>query len=125
MQQFESASEAYERIVEFYPELEQYKLHYAQCLFKSGLTSEATKVQEEDSISVAIADVIFVYTAIAFAGVVVVVFPRRYGRQDPLFVGFPAKHKYDACRGHIHSCVFMRALHSMYIAFVRSLTRKC
>jgi len=44
LQEFGPAAEAYERIVEFYPELEQYKLHYAQCLFKSGLTADATKV---------------------------------------------------------------------------------
>uniref|UniRef100_A0A7R9V8U6 Tetratricopeptide repeat protein 30 n=1 Tax=Chlamydomonas euryale TaxID=1486919 RepID=A0A7R9V8U6_9CHLO len=41
--QFEMASQMYEQLVNLYPENEDYKLYYAQALYKAGLYVEASK----------------------------------------------------------------------------------
>jgi len=40
---FRSAAQCYEELVKFHPEVDGYKLYYAQCLYKAGLYPEATK----------------------------------------------------------------------------------
>lgn len=40
---FRSAAQCYEELNKFYPEVESYRLYYAQCLHRAGLYPEATK----------------------------------------------------------------------------------
>lgn len=42
-QDFRSAAQCYEELVKYNPEVDSYKLYYAQCLYKAGLYPEATK----------------------------------------------------------------------------------
>lgn len=42
-QNFRMAAHCYEELCAFYPEVESYRLYYAQCLFKAGLYPEASK----------------------------------------------------------------------------------
>lgn len=43
IQDFGSAAECYEQLTQLHPEVEEYKLYYAQSLYKAGAYSEATK----------------------------------------------------------------------------------
>jgi len=43
LQDFRSAAQCYEELLKFHPEVDSYKLYYAQCLHKAGLYPEATK----------------------------------------------------------------------------------
>ncbi|XP_016522708.1 intraflagellar transport protein 70A isoform X2 [Poecilia formosa] len=43
IQDFSSAAECYEQLTQLHPEVEEYKLYYAQSLYKAGAYSEATK----------------------------------------------------------------------------------
>ncbi|XP_065194085.1 intraflagellar transport protein 70A-like [Sycon ciliatum] len=43
MQDFENAAECYEQLQVSYPDVDEYKLYYAQTLYKSGALQEATK----------------------------------------------------------------------------------
>jgi len=40
---YRSSAQCYEELVKFYPEVDAYKLYYAQCLAKAGLYPEATR----------------------------------------------------------------------------------
>lgn len=42
-QDYRSAATCYEELLRYYPEVDSYKLHYAQSLYKSGLYPEATR----------------------------------------------------------------------------------
>lgn len=42
-QDFSNASRIYEQLVKFYPEINDYKFHYAQSLYQDGLYDEALK----------------------------------------------------------------------------------
>ena len=44
MQDFVNASDCYEQLSIMHPEVEEYKLHYAQALYKACLYQEAMKV---------------------------------------------------------------------------------
>ncbi|XP_041830470.1 tetratricopeptide repeat protein 30A [Melanotaenia boesemani] len=43
IQDFASAAECYEQLTQLHPEVEEYKVYYAQSLYKAGVYSEATK----------------------------------------------------------------------------------
>mmetsp|Transcript_31666 Transcript_31666/g.51104 ORF Transcript_31666/g.51104 Transcript_31666/m.51104 type:complete len:664 (+) Transcript_31666:80-2071(+) len=43
IQDFRSASQMYEQLVRYYPEVEEYKIYYAQTLYKAGQYQEATR----------------------------------------------------------------------------------
>lgn len=43
LQDFRSAAQCYEELCRFYPDVDSYRLYYAQCLYKAGLYPEATK----------------------------------------------------------------------------------
>ncbi|KAM6904943.1 intraflagellar transport protein 70A [Xenentodon cancila] len=43
IQDFASAAECYEQLTQLHPEVEEYKVYYAQSLYKAGAYSEATK----------------------------------------------------------------------------------
>jgi tetratricopeptide repeat protein 30 len=43
MQDFRSAAQTYEQLVSVVPDVEEYKLYYAQCLYKAGIYEEAQK----------------------------------------------------------------------------------
>lgn len=50
MQDFRSSAQCYEELVRFYPDVDTYRVYYAQCLYKAGLYPEATKAcQRVDS----------------------------------------------------------------------------
>jgi tetratricopeptide repeat protein 30 len=50
MQDFRSAAQCYEELCRFFPEIDSYRVYYAQTLFKAGLYPEATKAcQRVDS----------------------------------------------------------------------------
>ncbi len=50
MQDFRSSAQCYEELVRFYPDVDSYRVYYAQCLYKAGLYPEATKAcQRADS----------------------------------------------------------------------------
>ncbi|TPX34411.1 hypothetical protein SeMB42_g07337 [Synchytrium endobioticum] len=44
LQEFVDAAECYEQLARLFPEVEEYKLYYAQCLYKAGNHVAATKV---------------------------------------------------------------------------------
>ena len=44
MQDYVNASDCYEQLTQLYPDQVQYKLYYAQSLYKCGLYSEAMKI---------------------------------------------------------------------------------
>lgn len=43
IQDFTSAAECYEQLTQLHPEVEEYKVYYAQSLYKAGAYPEATK----------------------------------------------------------------------------------
>lgn len=43
IQDFSSAAECYEQLTQLHPEVDEYKLYYAQSLYKAGAYTEATK----------------------------------------------------------------------------------
>lgn len=53
---YRSSAQCYEELVKFFPEVDSYKLYYAQCLGKAGLYPEATRacmrVDSTDQLSV-------------------------------------------------------------------------
>lgn len=44
VQDYVNASDCYEQLSQISPDLEQYKLYYAQCLYKCGLYDQSMKV---------------------------------------------------------------------------------
>lgn len=44
MQDFVNASDCYEQLVQLNPEVEEYRLYYAQSLYKASLYEQAMKV---------------------------------------------------------------------------------
>lgn len=44
MQDFHSASQMYEQLCRFHPEVEEYHIYHAQSLYKAGIYESATKV---------------------------------------------------------------------------------
>ena len=47
MQDFVNASDCYEQLVQLNPEVEQYRIYYAQSLYKASLYEEAMKVSSQ------------------------------------------------------------------------------
>lgn len=47
MQDYVNASDCYEQLTQLYPDQVQYKLYYAQSLYKCGLYSEAMKISAQ------------------------------------------------------------------------------
>lgn len=43
---FRSSASAYEELLNYHPEVDSYKLYYAQCLYKAGLYPEAAKASQ-------------------------------------------------------------------------------
>ena len=65
MQDFVNASDCYEQLSIMHPEVEEYKLHYAQALYKACLYQEAMKVACQIDNPEKQADVgAFIYTSI-------------------------------------------------------------
>lgn len=44
LQDFRAATQTYEQLVQFHPEVEEYKIYYAQSLYKAGIYADASKV---------------------------------------------------------------------------------
>lgn len=44
IQDYGNAADMYDQLTKFYPEIDQYKLYHAQCLYKAGMYVEAQKV---------------------------------------------------------------------------------